>query len=992
MRYKEMLSLCIFIFMHYSYLSQPWVYNFGNTSGVANNLNSSTGNTTFLPNTPVGGGTYRVRVGSNGGSIALNNPGTSLGSESELQLNAASGTNTNKFCIYSWANLTSVAYLKAKMRSSSPSNGSFAIFIGTYPTGPTNGSYTSEYAGTLASLWFTYTGGVVSSVTRRSLGVNTFIPSSGIQQDLNQEVEIYCNNANSSTTYFRSGVSHTLGIQTWDLWIDGNKISMDGGWSKASSIVAGVNIGAINFYAESSTGNAGSMYLDDIEYSNSLPIAPTPNIVFSSPSQVGDSNVLQGTSDHLLSQFQVDVSNASTTLNSLTFTTAGSYLSTDVVNFRLYYNSDANSFTGATNIASNFGSVNSGGSITFSNLNTILASGTSGYFFITASISETAMIANTIQVVSNPLFNFSSGITSGSIESGGVQTIQVLAIPDCLGIAGGSSLPGAICDDGDVCTYNDTWTSTCSCLGVFSDADGDATCDAQDECDNDPNKIVAGNCGCGNLEIGQVCDDNNSCTENDVVVSCGVCAGTPCSSGINSAISLGVISQFGVGVQNTQNVNFVAATNTVESIGPGVDVWYSFVAQYNAVRIALMGSTLLEDDNDIGLYNYSSVTGVPLVPLATENDVHPNALGTSSDGGNEILFYSDLIIGNTYLICVRNINNSPGICSLTISYLRGSQADISAFTAGTGVYNNTCQTFKVAFRSSGIGYTVNRFASTDISTTPAWTYVIPGNATSCQLGRILPTNMTGMLVHYYVTVDVTYQLYDAFGNLNLIFAKGNTVSSVGLNSEAGLMVRSTDVCPLFKSPTTGSIATNRSVCGTSVYEWQFTESNAQGLPIGLPNNSPIYGAPGGSRILALSAVPGIAAAKFYNVIIRSKHSDGFSLSSWGGISCIKTTGAAGMVVEEAYSVINHFNDDVEILLYPNPLIGKELNLIVNGVTGDVQVNILDVSGKMVFSRRYFIEESFNDKLIFNKELGTGLYQVEIIKGATRYMSRMSVIR
>lgn len=37
---------------------------------------------------------------------------------------------------------------------------------------------------------------------------------------------------------------------------------------------------------------------------------------------------------------------------------------------------------------------------------------------------------------------------------------------DCLGVPGGSALPGTECDDNDPLTANDTWTETCDCEGV----------------------------------------------------------------------------------------------------------------------------------------------------------------------------------------------------------------------------------------------------------------------------------------------------------------------------------------------------------------------------------------------------------------------------------------------------------------------------------------------------------------------------------------------
>lgn len=121
------------------------------------------------------------------------------------------------------------------------------------------------------------------------------------------------------------------------------------------------------------------------------------------------------------------------------------------------------------------------------------------------------------------------------------------------------ALIGAACNDGDPCTVNDTYSSSCNCVGTFQDSDGDGTCDASDLCPTDPNKILPGVCGCGfpdtdtdgdgtpdcndpcatdpnkilpgicgcqNPEPGTPCNDGDPCTINDVINSSCLCAGT----------------------------------------------------------------------------------------------------------------------------------------------------------------------------------------------------------------------------------------------------------------------------------------------------------------------------------------------------------------------------------------------------------------------------------------------------------------------------------
>src|ERR1700740_1882002 len=61
------------------------------------------------------------------------------------------------------------------------------------------------------------------------------------------------------------------------------------------------------------------------------------NIVLSSPFQVAADNVHQGSTRYPLSSFQLDVTGANATLNSVSFTTAGTYPSSDIAGFYVMF-------------------------------------------------------------------------------------------------------------------------------------------------------------------------------------------------------------------------------------------------------------------------------------------------------------------------------------------------------------------------------------------------------------------------------------------------------------------------------------------------------------------------------------------------------------------------------------------------------------------------------------------------------------------------------
>jgi PKD-like domain/Secretion system C-terminal sorting domain/IPT/TIG domain len=265
--------------------AQTYSYDFGSGTGIANNGNAGSGLTTFFSSsvtpvtaTPSGGGTYRVRIGSAGGALVVANPGTSLGTNSEAQITAATTASTNKMTVFGWTSPTTAAYLKLNLRTTSSGNGNLNVSIGDGGTliYNDNTGYTTNYNVSLTSLTITYSLGAISSVTRRTPGANTTISSSGFSKDANQAVEFYCNNSATTKTYYISATSttYTLNAQSWDLYVAGSKISPAGGYGAAGTLAAGTALAGFGFYAETSTSNLAIMYIDDLEYGSVLPATP----------------------------------------------------------------------------------------------------------------------------------------------------------------------------------------------------------------------------------------------------------------------------------------------------------------------------------------------------------------------------------------------------------------------------------------------------------------------------------------------------------------------------------------------------------------------------------------------------------------------------------------------------------------------------------------------------------------------------------------------
>ncbi len=74
------------------------------------------------------------------------------------------------------------------------------------------------------------------------------------------------------------------------------------------------------------------------------------------------------------------------------------------------------------------------------------------------------------------------------------------------------TLSGTACDDNNSCTINDVYNDSCNCFGTYVDTDNDGICNAED----------TENQSC---DLGTACDDNDACTTNDKIDNNCDCVG-----------------------------------------------------------------------------------------------------------------------------------------------------------------------------------------------------------------------------------------------------------------------------------------------------------------------------------------------------------------------------------------------------------------------------------------------------------------------------------
>ncbi len=420
---------------------------------------------------------------------------------------------------------------------------------------------------------------------------------------------------------------------------------------------------------------------------------------------------------------------------------------------------------------------------------------------------------------------------------------------------------------------------------------------------------------------------------------------------------------------NLLQVNFAQGANSLITEGLGTDVWYKLNAAYNTLRAAYTGGT---GENSIELYLEDNGC---LILQQVENE-----LGVSS----EILLNDGLQVGSNYYVAVRNLSggniNTGKVC---FSHFLGSTCD-HYYSNYTGVYDNSCRSFKAAFRANAGSYVFNvTNASSNgnaLNITP-WSYTTPNSSTTLtRIGTLLPANFSVQPITYGISIDARYALTDAVGNSTMLTAKCTQPCTATMSIEADLNLRATDRCPVYKS-TSSTIATNRSICGASRYEWEFTKV----LPV---VGAPLYVIGGlSTTTLNMSTIPGISNGITYNVRVRAIHPNG-GAGNWGTTACLRTTGAVGMALQEGSESSQMIGDlEHEVLLYPNPSLVNQFTIeLPEELSEYSKVVVYDTQGKVVYSNE-FIELSGRLEIDLPADLSVGMYMIELNTLKKRFTSR-----
>jgi hypothetical protein len=261
-----------------------------------------------------------------------------------------------------------------------------------------------------------------TTATATLTGVSFTMAGTYTSSDLSN-IRVYINSANNLTGATLLGTPTTVGTGG-TISLTGLTASLPSGTTRhilvTASVASGANVGATVSLASTSLANftlaAGNKTgTDPASASNAQTIASVPpSIDLSTPGPAGG-NLPQNTSNAIIRSVQMTVTNAAALLNAVSFTTAGTYATSDIQTngFRVYYNT-TNSLTGATLLSTN-AVVPSGGSISATGLSQVVPIGTS-YLIVTASAAFNATAGNTLSIAANAFssFTFAAGSLTGT--------------------------------------------------------------------------------------------------------------------------------------------------------------------------------------------------------------------------------------------------------------------------------------------------------------------------------------------------------------------------------------------------------------------------------------------------------------------------------------------------------------------------------------------------------------------------------------------------
>lgn len=310
----------------------------------------------------------------------------------------------------------------------------FGTTTSVFPTGWTSSNATNGFSAVTTAASTGYTG-ASGSINARFINTGT----NGISHTLTYSNNLSTVGYNNITVIWGARATATFSqpvVFEWSnngtIWnaVSYTQVAQNATWALVNGGVRIVlPVGAegvtnLRFRFSITSNNNGNYQIDDFSVQGTVS-GPAVTLA-DNGTQIAANTVGQGTTNHILSSFQVTVANAAATLNTASFSTSGNYQAADIAasGFTLWY-STTNTFGTATALGTlSSAAAGSGETLTFTGLTQSIPVGV-GYFWVTANIASGATVNNTINLnaIANTNLTFASGTKSGSATAGGTQTI-----------------------------------------------------------------------------------------------------------------------------------------------------------------------------------------------------------------------------------------------------------------------------------------------------------------------------------------------------------------------------------------------------------------------------------------------------------------------------------------------------------------------------------------------------------------------------------------
>lgn len=523
---------------------------------------------------------------------------------------------------------------------------------------------------------------------------------------------------------------------------------------------------------------------------------------------------------------------------------------------------------------------------------------------------------------------------------------------DCLGVAGGSALPGTSCDDGMTSTGDDIYDADCVCAGEFIDCLG-----------------VPG----GSALVGTPCDDANSNTANDLWQANCTCAGTVICA---DNITIMELNTDGNGDQTSWEIvpgAGGAAVCSGSTYANNTTIIANCCLPNGCYRLVVYDS--FGDGMSTGGYRLKDVNGKRII-----------------DNWGDGVFGGTSAIANNGTFCVPVGADAMQAGSCDQLNLLPTSVVAAVPNAGVsaqwGVGSNTDDGYQFWIYDPDGSYSRTIFKSLSNPGSPG----TPPGATAPAYLKL--SSLSTMPVPPNVKLNIKVR-----SRVNGVYAEFGPACTLRINISINCVTQLLDspLDPKHSCGVTGKVVgaagnTGKLYClpvpGANKYQWRFD-------------------APGYARVIATTSTtlalnpwvtsPLICGTNSYDVTVRSSFDNGANYCSYGPVCSVGITNSAPNPCTAAFQGGSQHSVRVEengLRLWPNPARDGNVTLELNGLdpsTQTLSIDMFDVFGKQVLAESLATDGAEQVTTVIHlTDLATGLYTVHVRSGESTFVQRLVI--